>query len=318
MKLNKKEQPIVSIIMPAYNAERFLAKAIESILSQSFKDFEFLIMNDGSTDSTWQILQDYREKDIRIKLFQQENKGVAVSLNYLISQSRGEFIARMDADDISHPDRLQQQTDYLMQYPDTGMLSTAKMKIAPNGLSYTYTCPPDNQNALINLFFKGINPIVHGSVMFRKTVLMALNEPPYKLIRKDDFEDIDLWKRLIKVTTLAVIKKPLYYMREYSGSVTDRYIQDNTYQGTASHFDHKVALILKKNLIYDRGFEYFLNAKALFLNRKYLLALINFFQVFFCKKNKYWIKSFLFIGLTFLGSLGIFIYHKLKKKEPWE
>lgn len=311
--------PLVSVVMPAYNAERFLAEAIESILSQSFTDFEFLIMDDGSTDSTWQILQDYTKKDERIKLFQQENKGVAFSLNYLISQAKGEFIARMDADDLSHPNRFQLQVDYLIQHPEVGMSVTAYVTIAPNGLAFLYGCPPESQS-LVDLLNKGINPIAHGSVMIRTSVLMALKEPPYKLIREQDFEDIDLWKRLIKTTVFSVIKTPLFSVRRYSGCVTNRCSQDKNFQeiyDTDSHFDQKVALLLKTSFIQDQGYEYFLNARASFLHRNYLQALSSLVRVFFYPASQYKFKSLILIGLVILGPLGLLVYGK-KKNRPYE
>ncbi|MBF2003421.1 MAG: glycosyltransferase, partial [Synechococcales cyanobacterium M58_A2018_015] len=98
--------PLVSVLMPVYNAERFLAQAVESILTQSFVDFEFLITNDGSRDRSLQILAAYAARDSRIRLLNRENKGVIYTLNEMLDRARGTFIARMDADDIAKPDRL--------------------------------------------------------------------------------------------------------------------------------------------------------------------------------------------------------------------
>ena len=99
-------EPAISVIMSAYNAEAFIGAAIESMLSQSFRDFEFLIVNDGSKDATKQIIERYAARDARIRLIDRENKGLIFSLNQLIQEARGELLARMDADDISHPERL--------------------------------------------------------------------------------------------------------------------------------------------------------------------------------------------------------------------
>lgn len=307
-----KESPQVSIVMTAYNAERFLVEAMESILSQSFKDFEFLIMDDGSTDSTWEILQEYAKKDARIKLFQQENKGIAFSVNYLISQAEGELIARMDADDISCPDRLQKQVDYLIQHPEVGVSVTEHVLIAPNGLPYLYVCTPEDNQTLSDLFSKGINPIAQGSVIMRKQVLMALNEPPYRLIREREFEDADLWERLNQITIFSVIKEPLFFVRRYSGCVTNRCGQIKK-DMTDTHFDYKVALLLKKEFTRNEDYEFFLNGRALFLNKHPIQAINHFIQVcFFGKKLKYRLASIAFTGLTLLGSLGRFIYRQIK------
>lgn len=125
----EKKNPTISVVMSVYNAEKFLPQAIESILNQSFTDFEFIIIEDCSTDNSWAILQNYAQKDKRIKLIQKsENKkmaGFIENLNIGLKQAKGEYIARMDADDISHPTRFQKQVDFLDQNPDIFMVGSA-------------------------------------------------------------------------------------------------------------------------------------------------------------------------------------------------
>src|SRR4030042_1971241 len=99
--------------MSVYNGEKYLKEAVESILNQTFRDFEFIIINDGSTDGTGAILASYQQKDARIRIYNQENQGLIASLNRGCQLARGEYIARMDADDISLPQRLQRQLDYM-------------------------------------------------------------------------------------------------------------------------------------------------------------------------------------------------------------
>ena len=103
------EQPLVSVLMPVYNGEKYLSEAIESILNQSFLDFEFIILNDGSTDNSLNIINRYKNKDARIKLVSRENKGVVFTRNELIDLAMGDWIAWMDQDDVSHVDRLKEQ-----------------------------------------------------------------------------------------------------------------------------------------------------------------------------------------------------------------
>ncbi len=112
----------LSVIMPVYNGQDFVSKAIESILGQTFSDFEFIIINDGSTDRTLKILESYQKKDKRIVLLNQENKGIAKSLNRGIAKAKGDYIARQDADDISFPDRLRNQVEFLDNNKDVGFL----------------------------------------------------------------------------------------------------------------------------------------------------------------------------------------------------
>src|ERR1051325_5151993 len=111
-------KPAVSVIMPVYNAERYLREAVQSILNQTFSDFEFLIINDGSTDQSQLILQEYAARDARIVLKSRPNTGYTRALNELLAMARGELIARMDADDISEPQRLALQAALLRENPD--------------------------------------------------------------------------------------------------------------------------------------------------------------------------------------------------------
>ena len=111
------DSPLISVCMPVYNAERYAVAAIESILGQTLGDFEFLILDDGSTDSSLEILRRYAGLDPRIRVTSRPNRGVAASLNELVNQSRGEFLARMDADDIAVPERFARQVEYLRAAP---------------------------------------------------------------------------------------------------------------------------------------------------------------------------------------------------------
>ena len=113
-------QPKISVVMPAYNAENYIREAIDSILAQTFRDFEFLIIDDGSTDHTVEIIRSY--SDSRIRLYQNErNMGVAATLNRGLDLARGEYIARMDADDISLPERFAKQAAYMDAHPDVAV-----------------------------------------------------------------------------------------------------------------------------------------------------------------------------------------------------
>jgi glycosyltransferase involved in cell wall biosynthesis len=116
------KHPLVSVVMPVFNGEKYLREAIDSILNQTFADFEFIIINDGSTDDTLKIIKGY--KDPRIVLISRKNKGLVASLNEGIEKARGKYIARMDADDISLPERFEKQVEYLEGHPDCILLGT--------------------------------------------------------------------------------------------------------------------------------------------------------------------------------------------------
>lgn len=131
---SKTNQPLVSVVMPVYNAGNFLVEAIKSILSQTYKNFEFIIVDDASTDNSWKILKQYARKNKKIKLFRNsENLGVSVTVKRAISESKGNFIARMDADDISFPDRLEKQIKYLLSHKTTVALGGQCLLIDKKG-----------------------------------------------------------------------------------------------------------------------------------------------------------------------------------------
>ncbi|MEQ4894891.1 glycosyltransferase family A protein, partial [Escherichia coli] len=108
---------LITVIMPVYNAEKYIYESIKSILVQSYSNFEFIIINDGSKDSSGKIIENFLD-DTRIRYINRENKGLVFTLNEAISLSRGNYIARMDADDISHPLRLEKQLNFLLENPD--------------------------------------------------------------------------------------------------------------------------------------------------------------------------------------------------------
>ena len=127
-------QPLCSVVMPTYNDSRHLAAAIESILDQTFRDFEFIIIDDCSTDKTPEILEQYRCQDTRIRIVRNaENLGVARSLNKAIALTQSPFIARMDGDDLSLPTRLEKQIAYMQAHPEVGVLGTQNIFIDEQG-----------------------------------------------------------------------------------------------------------------------------------------------------------------------------------------
>jgi len=209
-------EPLVSIVMPAYNAAEYIDSAIESILSQSFKNFELLIIDDGSTDDTVKIIKSYSKKDKRIIFVSRKNKGLIKTLNEGIEYARGKYIARHDADDISHKKRLEHQVRFLDKNTDVALV----------GSNYHVI---DNQNKVIdttNIFTTSSdlklvlviqNQFAHGSVMIRKEMLskIATYDSQYT-----DAEDYDLWTRISHRFKVANLKQPLYKWRKHRHGVT--------------------------------------------------------------------------------------------------
>ena len=176
------KKTLVSVVMSVYNAEKYLNEAIESILKQTFEDFEFIIINDGSTDSSLKIIKSY--KDDRIVVIDQENKGLARALNNGIKQSKSDYILRMDADDISLPERIKKQYSFLKKNPDYIAVGSNAIIIDAMG-NYVHTshqCTSDTK-AKEKL---PVTPFMHSSVMFKKKPFIMAGEYCEDMIKAQD------------------------------------------------------------------------------------------------------------------------------------
>ena len=208
--------PQVSVILPVYNAQSYLRESIDSILNQSFSDFELIIINDGSTDGSLEIIKSY--SDDRIVLINQDNAGLPISLNRAIQIAKGQFLARQDADDISQPSRLEEQVTYLLSHPECGLLGSWADILVENALTDRGLHHPHlNGDIQIKLLF--FNCFVHSSVMIRKSALEKSGlypEDPSKFPP----EDYDLWLRIAKYHEVANIPKSLLQYRELPNSIS--------------------------------------------------------------------------------------------------
>jgi glycosyltransferase involved in cell wall biosynthesis len=199
----------VSVVMAAYNAQKYIREAIESILSQKFEEFEFLIVNDGSTDSTKEILEQYN--DPRIQVFHQPNQGCAAARNGAIAQAKGQYIAIMDADDISLPDRLTKTVSYLDAHPEVVLVGGS--------------CIVKDENTGAE---KVISQPTEDDVLRRCLLRNCPFRDQANLIRKDAFEkaggykedhgfDYELYSRLAGMGKLANIQEPVVVIRRHDG-----------------------------------------------------------------------------------------------------
>lgn len=206
--------PKISVLMSAYNSEKYISESIESILNQTFKDFEFIIINDGSSDNTAKIIQKYAEKDERIRFINsKQNQGIIAALNPGFSMCRGEYIARMDSDDISLPKRFEKQIEYMDKHSECGVLGTSII-IFDKENSKEYI-----QKERIK-FFDLLQSccIVNPSVMLRKSVLLDNNilyRPQYI-----HAEDYGMWSELIKLTEIHNLQDVLLKYRWHGGNVS--------------------------------------------------------------------------------------------------
>ena len=218
----------VSIIMPVYNCEKYVGEAIESVLAQSFKDFEFIIIDDGSDDNTSQIIEEYDKTDNRIRILRNEqNLGVVKSLNIGLRQSVGEYIARIDADDIWLPEKLEKQIIYLEKNGDIGMLATSKLNIDADGkirerdkYPETYSYKDIRDNILKRNLF------CHSSVIFSNNVLKKVGYYDETFINSEDYE---YWMRVISATKVEMLEEPLVYYRISTDAISYRRLKQQRY-----------------------------------------------------------------------------------------
>lgn len=235
--------PKVSVLLPVYNGEKYLHEAIESILHQSYKDFEFIIINDGSTDNSENIIKEFY--DPRIRYIKQVNHGLAATLNNAIEISEGLYIARQDQDDYSHPERIRKQIEFLESHLNCVVVGTwAKdIDITFNRKMlerrYGYKRPPIEDYAIkYHLLFD--SPFIHSSVMMRKTIFNKNfmystdndRQPP---------EDYELWSRIGRFYEMRNIPEILHNYRRGPNSMT---------RNVNSHYLDNATKISIENLIY--------------------------------------------------------------------
>jgi glycosyltransferase involved in cell wall biosynthesis len=208
--------PLVSVLMSVYNGERFLSQAIESILNQSFGDFEFIIIDDGSKDTTWGILTKAANQDARIRLLRNDsNLGLTKSLNMGLTLAKGAYIARQDADDIAQSMRLATQLALFEETPGLVITGSAYWVIDGNGqLLRIDRHPVDDTSIRWQMLFH--NSFAHSSVMVRSDVLAA-----YSLSYNEECryaQDYELWSRLLEYGTASNCKEPLVSYRQHDSN----------------------------------------------------------------------------------------------------
>lgn len=212
-------EPLISVIMPVYNGGKFLDAAVQSILTQTHSEFEFIIIDDGSTDRSLQKLAGYAAKDQRIRLVSRPNAGVARTLNELFEQARGEFIARMDGDDVSLPLRFEMQMSYLHAHPEVVAVGTSFELIDDHDRLLTVRHMfPDNARIQSRLI-SGDSHLCHASVMMRRSAVQRLggyDEAAYPA------EDFDLWLRMGEIGELANLPDVLFRYREHPESISTK------------------------------------------------------------------------------------------------
>lgn len=206
--------PQLSVILPIHNGGKYLRDAIQSVMQQTFQDFELIAIDDGSTDNTLQILQEF--KDPRVRIFSQENSGLVTTLQRGMRLACAPLIARMDHDDKCMPNRFALQVQFLQEHPEVGVCGGAVI-LESNGRQRVARFPETDTG--IRWLFCFTSSIVHPAVIFRKTVIEQVNG--YRQSEESNLtEDYDLWVRLTPITKFANLHQPVLMLRKHGKNIT--------------------------------------------------------------------------------------------------
>jgi glycosyltransferase involved in cell wall biosynthesis len=209
-------QPVISVVMPVYNGQLFLKEAIDSILNQTYQNFELLVYNDGSTDKTEEILLKYEKQDRRVIFFNDKNnKGYGRRLNEGLKKAKGKYIARMDHDDISLPDRFEQQLSFMEENPEVIVCGSFYEEL---GTGRVVNLPENDEDIKLKLL--AITPFCHPSVMFRAEIFKK-----YNLCYSTDHmpaEDHALWVDLASYGAYFNLSIPLFQYRIHESNISGK------------------------------------------------------------------------------------------------
>lgn len=210
--------PKVSVLMTVYNGGSFLEKTLDFILSQTFADFELIVIDDGSTDNTWEMLSAYARRDARVALRRNSpNQGVTAAMNSIFPLAKGDYVVRHDADDLSSPDRLAAQVDFLEAHPEVGLVGSWVENIAADGGPFrprTFFPLESDNDTIQRQLYEG-NCLGQGAVMFRRALLdrVGLYDKTVEYC-----EDYDLWLRMAEITQVAKVPQFLYQYRQHAST----------------------------------------------------------------------------------------------------
>lgn len=209
--------PRVSVVMPAYNNEQYVTSAVKSILAQRYRDFEMIVIDDGSTDNTAERVAALARGDSRVRLVSQSNTGIVGALNHGLDLARGSIIARMDSDDIAYPDRFGRQIAFLDEHPEVVLLGTQIVIIDQHGRLRAIRGEEFGHDELLHAILSGKSgAIMHPTVMMRREALDKAGH------YRDEFrhvEDADLFLRLAEVGEIRNLRQPLLNYRHHGNSV---------------------------------------------------------------------------------------------------
>jgi len=213
-----KAAPTISVLLPVHNAESYIRQSVESVLAQTFTDFEVLALDDGSTDRSLSILRGYEAQDLRVRVLSRESRGLVPTLNELITGARGRFLARMDADDICRPQRFAKQIRYLEDHPECVVVGTAVLLVDPKGMPIREFVYPSMHEEIDSghLSGAGESRLCHPSIVMRREAVLRAG----KYCERYRFaQDMDLYLRLAEVGRMANLPEVLLEYRHHLKSI---------------------------------------------------------------------------------------------------
>jgi glycosyltransferase involved in cell wall biosynthesis len=290
--------PKISVLMPAWNSEKYIGEAIDSILAQTFKDFEFIIINDGSTDNTAEIVRRYKDPRI-VFIDNKQNQGLIAVLNQGMDLCRGEYIARMDSDDISLPERFAKQIAYMDANSDVAVLGTSFQEFGDKH----YTCVRNGACGLYDIA-RGCK-ISHPTVMLRKSVF-----DKYNFRYSEDYEaceDYELWSRVALHASIANLPAVLLKYRCHNNSISVR--QMELQMNGTNRIQKNILNMLcgSDKRLHDRWRFYFGSSKAM-TTIIWLLWFIPFIAIKSIRASKK-VYLFCFMPLAKIKNRKVYLFH---------
>ena len=287
---------MISVVMPAYNAERHIAEAIESILAQSHRDFELIILDDGSTDRTPDIIRAYAERDARIRPMTQQNAGVTATSNRAVEEAHYEWIARMDADDVALPNRLTKQVTAANQHPEVVAWGAAVCHISPTGaILSAFHSGPTSIDQFHQWRAEGKPVILYNpTALFRRSVVLEAGGYDTRIPK---CEDAELWDRMADYGPIVALEEPLVLYRLHRDTesmrsfkqarMVMRYIRTRaerraqggghlTFDGFREQCQHRSLLARLKHGSDDVSHYYYRTTGIRYGERRYLSAVASF------------------------------------------
>lgn len=228
--MSKSKEPTVTVVLPVYNGEQYLHAAIDSVLSQTFTDFELMLLDDGSTDGSLRIMESYASNDERCVVLTRENRGLVATLNEGIARARGRYIARMDADDIALPERLALQVAYLNANKSCVCVGSAVELMDELGRKLIVWPQLQTDHEIQHECLKGHTAVCHPAALLRTDALRASGGYRQEMYPA---EDLDLWLRLGEMGALSNLPQVLLRYRMHSASISGQAAKEGKQRAAA-------------------------------------------------------------------------------------